>query len=216
MITKYEIYLSTDKFDQKRQAVLNRDNHKCVVCGKTTNLQIHHLTYMHVYDEPLDDLITLCDVCHSTYHNIQRRQELVEKMYRNEREDQWKEEEAERKHIAETISNEIKEEYLQHDYSQNGNYDMCDWAVLTKIIDDKASKYGFGGYYIVDKTSLRNWFLCRRYERLLYWINSGIEIERVKRYSKFSGRWISRWYNREKLEAKLEEEKFLLNKEDTK
>lgn len=28
MITKYEIYLSTDKFDQKRQAVLNRDNHK--------------------------------------------------------------------------------------------------------------------------------------------------------------------------------------------
>jgi hypothetical protein len=26
MITKYEIYLSTDKFDQKRQAVLNRDS----------------------------------------------------------------------------------------------------------------------------------------------------------------------------------------------
>jgi hypothetical protein len=38
----------------------------------------------------------------------------------------------------------------------------------------------------------------------------------VKKGTKFSSPWISRWYNREKLEAKLEEEKFLLNKEDTK
>lgn len=52
-----------------RQAVLSRDNHKCIECGGTDELNVHHVLpekYGGKYTP--ENLITLCRTCHSTKH----------------------------------------------------------------------------------------------------------------------------------------------------
>lgn len=74
---KYQRYIRSKAFKELREIVLERDGHKCQVCnwcdtepGKRT-LSVHHKTYVHLYKERehLDDLITLCSVCHRAIHS---------------------------------------------------------------------------------------------------------------------------------------------------
>lgn len=73
----YEDLLKTEEWREKRQKILNRDNNKCVYCGKTHNLQVHHKYYskypngfrVYPWNYPYDALITLCDECHKKVHN---------------------------------------------------------------------------------------------------------------------------------------------------
>lgn len=74
--SKYDKFLHDDRWYAKRRKILDRDNHKCQWCGKTTNLQVHH-KYYNVYpngkhpkpwDYPDNALITLCHDCHVKYH----------------------------------------------------------------------------------------------------------------------------------------------------
>ncbi len=61
---KYNWYLITPMWQEKRQQVLKRDNHTCQKCGETEGkLSVHHLTYNNVGCENLYELITLCSVC---------------------------------------------------------------------------------------------------------------------------------------------------------
>ena len=76
MNLRYRNYLLSDAWQQKRKAVFERaqrnanTNNRLGVCEKCgykpwkPNLQIHHLTYERIYNEPLDDLILLCPRCH--------------------------------------------------------------------------------------------------------------------------------------------------------
>jgi 5-methylcytosine-specific restriction endonuclease McrA len=66
---QYMEYLKSDQWKEKRQAVLERDGNKCMLCGDSdTVLNAHHNSYDNVGDEPLGDLITLCCECHKHYH----------------------------------------------------------------------------------------------------------------------------------------------------
>lgn len=69
-IKAYYSYLKTKKWAKIRQLVLTRDNNKCRMCERKGLLHIHHLTYEHLFNETthLDDLVTLCDKCHSDIH----------------------------------------------------------------------------------------------------------------------------------------------------
>lgn len=50
----------------RRNYVLNRDGHKCVKCGATQNLQVHHIVpRSQCIDHSESNLITLCVYCHS-------------------------------------------------------------------------------------------------------------------------------------------------------
>lgn len=67
---KYYRYLNTKTWKDKRMLVLRRDKFACQKCESKENLQIHHLTYDRVFNEKLNDLITLCylklksKICH--------------------------------------------------------------------------------------------------------------------------------------------------------
>ena len=61
---KYNEYINSDSWKLKCQEVLRRDNYKCRGCGKDKNLTTHHITYEHLFNEPLEDLITFCKSCH--------------------------------------------------------------------------------------------------------------------------------------------------------
>ena len=43
----------------------------CYACGnRDVSLQVHHITYTHLGNEHLDDVVTLCDHCHKGVHGI--------------------------------------------------------------------------------------------------------------------------------------------------
>lgn len=80
---KYTKYIASKEFKEIKDIVFERDNYSCCSCGwniseydpdKKSNkrtLQCHHKTYKHLYDEKnhLDDLSTLCSVCHRAIHS---------------------------------------------------------------------------------------------------------------------------------------------------
>lgn len=70
----YNIYLKSDKWKHKRSLVLKRDNYTCQSCLVNEANEVHHLTYNHVFDEPLFELVSICNKCH----------ELITKLDRNE------------------------------------------------------------------------------------------------------------------------------------
>jgi len=67
----YPSYLKTKHWKRIRNKVLKRDKFKCKECNNRKSLQIHHLTYEHLFNEEnhLEDLITLCSKCHKNKHH---------------------------------------------------------------------------------------------------------------------------------------------------
>jgi hypothetical protein len=64
----YNKYLLTDKWQNKRLKVLQRDKYLCQACLTNKATQLHHLTYERVFDEPLFDLVSICVPCHDKLH----------------------------------------------------------------------------------------------------------------------------------------------------
>lgn len=84
----YERYMRSDDWQAKRQERLEMDGYTCQVCGRTDSpLQVHHRSYAKLGDEPLDDLITVCETCHSVISQIER--EVEEKAREIERDCLW-------------------------------------------------------------------------------------------------------------------------------
>lgn len=63
----YSQYLDSEEWRQKADRVLFRDGGKCMAvldgCQRRAS-HVHHLTYKHVGNEPLFDLISVCPSCH--------------------------------------------------------------------------------------------------------------------------------------------------------
>jgi hypothetical protein len=62
-----EVYLKSIEWANKRNEVLKRDNNKCVCCTNEAT-QVHHITYINVYQEKLPQLISVCKDCHTKIH----------------------------------------------------------------------------------------------------------------------------------------------------
>ena len=63
---------STVMYREWRKSILERDGHKCIVCGNTEHLHAHHIISFSRYPEfrfSLGNGITLCEDCHSKAHN---------------------------------------------------------------------------------------------------------------------------------------------------
>lgn len=65
-------YCKTQKWKNKRVAVLKRDSFLCQACLTRKATQVHHLTYKHYMAEPLFDLVSVCDICHRKITEIDR------------------------------------------------------------------------------------------------------------------------------------------------
>lgn len=63
---KYNEYLESPNWKEKRERVLERDGNLCI-CGEQA-IYAHHKTYKNVGQEQLSDLVTLCKNCHDGYH----------------------------------------------------------------------------------------------------------------------------------------------------
>jgi len=67
----YREYLKSDHWKKLRNQAIARDGGKCVTCGDTTWLQVHHKIYRGFYQNSLlRDLETLCRKCHRIQHGL--------------------------------------------------------------------------------------------------------------------------------------------------
>ena len=67
---KYYDYLKSPEWKVKTIQIHSIYNNKCAFCQSTNNLNVHHITYRHLYYEPLGDLILLCKPCHTLIYNL--------------------------------------------------------------------------------------------------------------------------------------------------
>lgn len=64
----YAEYLRSPEWAAKRRQVLARCKHVCEGCGTAKATEVHHLTYEHVRDEFLFELVGVCKACHDRIH----------------------------------------------------------------------------------------------------------------------------------------------------
>lgn len=66
-------YYNSDKWKIKREYVLKRDKYICQACLTNKATQVHHLSYMHVTNEPLFELVSICKRCHDKLTELDRK-----------------------------------------------------------------------------------------------------------------------------------------------
>jgi hypothetical protein len=66
---KYTAYLETPAWLQRRFLVIKRCGGVCEGCGSAEVDEVHHLTYEHVTEEFLFELVGLCGNCHHRIHD---------------------------------------------------------------------------------------------------------------------------------------------------
>jgi hypothetical protein len=63
-------------WQKKRLEILKRDEFNCVNCGEDNNtLHVHHYYYnknTKIWDYENDNLVTLCELCHDSWHLIEK------------------------------------------------------------------------------------------------------------------------------------------------
>lgn len=64
----YNTYLQTTEWHAIRDKVLKRCNNWCEGCDRRPAVHVHHLTYDHVGNELLFELVGVCQFCHDRIH----------------------------------------------------------------------------------------------------------------------------------------------------
>ncbi len=66
----YTEYLQSDEWQLKRLQKAKEQHYTCENCGKVVRygFHIHHKTYKNLGNEPLSDLMFLCESCHKELH----------------------------------------------------------------------------------------------------------------------------------------------------
>ena len=74
LVGDYQAYLRSPEWLELRLKALSRDGNVCQMCGTGINLRVHHVNYEHVgTEQELEDVVTLCEECHSKVHEKDRR-----------------------------------------------------------------------------------------------------------------------------------------------
>jgi 5-methylcytosine-specific restriction endonuclease McrA len=66
---RYESHLASPKWRSIRARVMQRARGVCEGCGTADATEVHHLTYKHLGDELLFELVALCSECHEKAHD---------------------------------------------------------------------------------------------------------------------------------------------------
>ena len=82
--SQYVVYLRSEKWKRKRLAKGFKQNFTCERCGSYCKdaFEIHHKTYIHVFREPLSDLMFLCPHCHKVLEAQKRRERKLKDVYK--------------------------------------------------------------------------------------------------------------------------------------
>lgn len=65
MSSEYQAYLASREWSLKREAVRERSGNQCERCWTAPQQAVNHMSYEHIYDEPLEELLAVCNPCHA-------------------------------------------------------------------------------------------------------------------------------------------------------
>lgn len=66
---EYDRYIAqSPEWQRKRRDAFALYGRKCAKCKSSRGLQVHHKTYEHLFNEPMEDLMILCFHCHKEVH----------------------------------------------------------------------------------------------------------------------------------------------------
>ncbi len=65
---EYAEYLASQEWWDRRTLVLERSNGLCEGCREAEAVDVHHLSYAHITQEFLFELVALCAPCHERIH----------------------------------------------------------------------------------------------------------------------------------------------------
>jgi hypothetical protein len=68
----YGRYINSPAWRARRRRFLDRYGEHCRACGSTDRVQVHHKTYDHLGAELDEELVALCEACHSNVHKLER------------------------------------------------------------------------------------------------------------------------------------------------
>lgn len=157
----YEEYLQHPHWEELRKLRFAFDGGKCVAChadlyGKT--FQAHHITYQRCGHEMITDVITLCEKCHSIFHeNFQRAN-----YWEGKEEQHW--DYYDLHHTA-----EICKRYFEEDKLICRNPDalnLCNLPTINKLIDRYTKECNLPRTPIVKPTDIQLFVRNKRYELL--------------------------------------------------
>lgn len=69
---QYQLELKDKRWKDVSIKILKRDGFKCVLCGSSSELQVHHTKYhsdKKAWEYPNSTLVTLCKECHQKVHS---------------------------------------------------------------------------------------------------------------------------------------------------
>lgn len=69
-IVGYKNYLKSKHWVMKKKEYNRKYERVCSCCGGKENLQLHHISYDRLGNEPLTDLVYLCKECHMRIHRV--------------------------------------------------------------------------------------------------------------------------------------------------
>jgi 5-methylcytosine-specific restriction endonuclease McrA len=64
----YRLYLDTPEWHERAARATERAGHRCWLCNRAGDLDVHHRTYERRGAELDSDLVALCRTCHSLFH----------------------------------------------------------------------------------------------------------------------------------------------------
>lgn len=75
---EYLQYLKTKHWANKKEELFSVRGTACEICASNSYLQVHHLSYEHIYNEPLIELQILCRKCHRLHHGLGKNLDFVQ------------------------------------------------------------------------------------------------------------------------------------------
>lgn len=82
----YYRYIASREWALKKRLVSERSGDTCERCKLAPAVNVHHLSYRFLGDEPLEDLIHVCADCHAFLHGHSDHDPKPERIYLNEHE----------------------------------------------------------------------------------------------------------------------------------
>lgn len=68
--SSYHWYLGTAFWRERRERALEQAKYTCERCKKRRASEVHHVTYLRVFNEMPTDLVALCRQCHMEIHRL--------------------------------------------------------------------------------------------------------------------------------------------------
>lgn len=75
-MVKYIEYINSKEWKETRKRFLEILGKKCSGCKREKSVQLHHLTYVRLGRELLEDVLPLCVRCHKKVHRLRKREGL--------------------------------------------------------------------------------------------------------------------------------------------